>query len=216
MMRKRYRRWPSVIGSTPFPAFVGLGGVLVRGLACGAAGLGGWLGGGAAPRPGLRGPVGPPPARSSKGATPDMTGGRRGGGGGARGPARPHPPQPREGDHPDIDGVTEGAGLGPGLRHADQVREEETLDVAGVGITEAFVVASIALDGRLHDAVAAVLFRRLEQELGGDGLQAFFVGELQELSVSDRFLLGERLPVSGSGCVGLHGKASCQGAGGSL
>ena len=40
-----------------------------------------------------------------------------------------------EGDDADIDGVTEGAGLGPGLGHADQVRCEEALDGRGVRVT---------------------------------------------------------------------------------
>ena len=30
-----------------------------------------------------------------------------------------------------VDGITEGAGLGPGLGHADQVRNDEAVDVLG-------------------------------------------------------------------------------------
>src|ERR1043166_1142583 len=78
MRRNRYRRWPSVIGSgEPFPALVGLGGVLVRGLAGGAAGLDGWFGGGSAPDPGLVVRFGPTPSSSSRETTPTLTASRR-------------------------------------------------------------------------------------------------------------------------------------------
>jgi hypothetical protein len=49
-----------------------------------------------------------------------------------------HAVQLLEGDDADIDGVTEGASLGPGFGHADQVRDEELIDVLGTGVADGF------------------------------------------------------------------------------
>jgi hypothetical protein len=78
-----------------------------------------------------------------------------------------------------------GACLGAGLGHADQVRSEEGLDIAGIGIAEAFEVTLFQLRARLHDCAVAVLFRGLSQDLSLDGLQALLVGATEKIGVGD-------------------------------
>jgi len=93
-----------------------------------------------------------------------------------------------EGDDTAVDGVTEGTCLGPGLGHADQGRGEETLDVAGVGVADAFQVASLDFDYSLHDAAVAVLFGWLREDLRLDRLQSFVVCHAEKLGVGDSIL----------------------------
>jgi hypothetical protein len=68
-----------------------------------------------------------------------------------------HAVQLLEGDDADIDSVTEGAGLGPGFSHADQVRDEELIDVLGTGVTDAFEEALAGFDFGLGDGRASII-----------------------------------------------------------
>jgi hypothetical protein len=70
---------------------------------------------------------------------------------------RVHAVQLLGGEDDAVDGVTEGASLGTGLGHADQVRDEEVVDAAGVGVVNPIKAPFLDLDRRLDDATQPVL-----------------------------------------------------------